>query len=262
MNSVSKIMDNHDVGNSTVIKLRGLKKAFNDQVVLEKVDLEVHEGETVVILGSSGSGKSVLMSLIVGLLKPDAGFIRIQGEETTAFTNDGQWDQLRLKIGFLFQGSALYDSMTIGENVAFALRHHSHLSEEKIQQMVSEKLSLVELSGMENKMPSEISGGMKKRAALARAIALDPPIVLYDEPTTGLDPIRGKHITELIHRLQQDLKVTSMVVTHDLICATAVADRLALLQKGKFVFEGTARQFYQNDSSYVREFVEASTLRS
>jgi phospholipid/cholesterol/gamma-HCH transport system ATP-binding protein len=254
-------MNDHVTDKLPVIKIEGLKKGFDGQVVLENVDLEVYEGETVVILGASGSGKSVLMSLIVGLLKPDAGRIRIQGAETNAFTDERQWDPLRLKIGFLFQGSALYDSMTVGENVAFALQQHSHLSEVEIRETLKQKLAVVEMAGVEDMMPSELSGGMQKRAALARAIALDPPIVLYDEPTAGLDPIRGKHIANLILRLQSELKVTSVVVTHDLICASAVADRLALLKGGKFAFVGTASALRQSDVPYVQEFVEASTLQ-
>jgi phospholipid/cholesterol/gamma-HCH transport system ATP-binding protein len=249
------------IKNSPVIKIEGLKKGFNGQMVLKNVNLEVYEGETVVILGASGSGKSVLMSLIVGLLKPDVGRIYIQDEDTSAFTDDRQWDPLRLKMGFLFQGSALYDSMTIGENVTFALRHHSNMSEVMIKKTLKTKLGLVELEGLENRMPSELSGGMQKRAALARAIALDPPIVLYDEPTTGLDPIRGRHISELILRMQRELKVTSLVVTHDLICASIVADRLALLREGTFAFVGTANELRQSTEPYVHKFVEASTLR-
>jgi phospholipid/cholesterol/gamma-HCH transport system ATP-binding protein len=151
--------------------------------------------------------------------------------------------------------------MTVGENVAFALQQHSHLSEVEIRETLKQKLAVVEMAGVEDMMPSELSGGMQKRAALARAIALDPPIVLYDEPTAGLDPIRGKHIANLILRLQRELKVTSVVVTHDLICASAVADRLALLKGGKFAFVGTASALRQSDVPYVQEFVEASTLQ-
>jgi phospholipid/cholesterol/gamma-HCH transport system ATP-binding protein len=244
-----------------IIEVQGLQKGFNGQVVLDGVDLQIFDGETIVVLGASGSGKTVLMNLLVGLMEPDAGRIIIDGEDATAFTRDSQWDKLRLKMGFLFQGSALYDSMTIGENISFALEHHLDLSENEIRDIVSEKLRLVELEGIEEKMPSELSGGMQKRAALARAIAFDPHIIVYDEPTTGLDPIRAKNISELVVRLQQELKVTSIVVTHDLICASIVADRLALLYEGTFIFVGTMEELRQSQDEHVREFLDASSLR-
>jgi phospholipid/cholesterol/gamma-HCH transport system ATP-binding protein len=244
-----------------IIEVEGLQKSFNGQDVLEGVDLQIFDGETIVILGASGSGKTVLMNLLVGLMEPDSGRIIIDGEEATSFTRDSQWDKLRLKMGFLFQGSALYDSMTIGENISFALEHHRELSEAEIRDIVSEKLRLVELEGVESKMPSELSGGMQKRAALARAIAFDPHIIVYDEPTTGLDPIRATHISELVVRLQQELKVTSIVVTHDLICASIVADRLALLYEGKFLFVGTMEELRRSEDEYVREFLDASSLK-
>ncbi len=245
-----------------LIRMEGLKKSFNGLTVLDGVDLEVAEGETVVILGASGSGKSVFINLLVGLLEPDAGRIFIEGREVTAFSHDRDWDELRLKIGFLFQGSALYDSLTIGENVAFVLEHHSSLAEERIREVVGQKLKLVGLEGVEDKMPAELSGGMQKRAALARAIAFDPKIIVYDEPTTGLDPIRAKQISELIHQLQNDLKVTSLVVTHDLICASIVANRVALLRNGTFLFTGTMKELMRSQNEYVQEFLEASSYRT
>ncbi|RJP69203.1 MAG: ATP-binding cassette domain-containing protein [Candidatus Abyssobacteria bacterium SURF_17] len=244
-----------------MIRIENVTKSFNGQTVLSGITLEIREGETVVILGASGSGKTVLMNLLVGLLEPDSGRIMIDGQDVTAFTRDSQWDEVRLKIGFLFQGSALYDSMTIGENISFAIRHHLNLTEEQIRDVVRQKLSMVELEGAEDKMPSELSGGMQKRAALARAIALEPQIVVYDEPTTGLDPIRAKTISELIVRLQHELKITSIVVTHDLICASHVADRLALLHEGKFLFVGTMEELRRSDNEYVREFLDSSSLR-
>ena len=252
-------IENKDL--APIIDIEGLSKSFNGQVVLEDVALRIYDGETIVILGASGSGKTVLMSLLIGLLEPDAGRITIDGEEVTAFSRDRQWDMLRLKMGFLFQGSALYDSMTIAENVSFALEQHLELTDEQIRDIVSEKLRLVELEGVEEKMPSELSGGMQKRAALARAIAFDPRIIVYDEPTTGLDPIRAKHISELVVRLQRELQVTSIVVTHDLICASKVADRLALLHAGRFLFIGTMEELRRSEDEYVREFLEASSLR-
>jgi phospholipid/cholesterol/gamma-HCH transport system ATP-binding protein len=254
-------MNEHREPGSPVIRIEGLSKSFNGQIVLEHVDLDIFDGETIVVLGASGSGKTVLMSLLVGLLEPDAGSIIVDGHDVAAFTHDSQWDELRLKIGFLFQGSALYDSMTIAENISFALEHHLNLTAEQIRDIVKERLRLVELEGVEDKMPAELSGGMQKRAALARAIAFDPRIIIYDEPTTGLDPIRAKNISELIMRLQRELRVTSIVVTHDLICASAIADRLALLHEGKFIFIGTMDELRRSENEYVREFLEASSLR-
>jgi phospholipid/cholesterol/gamma-HCH transport system ATP-binding protein len=246
---------------SAIVRIQALHKAFDNELVLDGVDLDIFEGETVVILGASGSGKSVLMSLLVGLLEPDAGRIIIEGQDTSAFGKDSQWDQLRLKIGFLFQGSALYDSLTVGENIAFALQQLTGHTADRIREIVRQKLQLVELEGLEDKMPAELSGGMQKRAALARAIAVDPRIVIYDEPTTGLDPIRSKHISQLIRRLQGSLKVTAIVVTHDLVCASIVADRVAFLHAGKFVFVGTPDELRSSEHPFVREFLEASTLR-
>lgn len=254
-------MDTEQESRSPLIEIEGLRKGFNGQPVLEGVDLRIFDGETIVILGASGSGKTVLMSLVVGLLEPDGGRIVIDGEDVTTFTRDSQWDKLRLKMGFLFQGGALYDSMTISENISFALEQHLDLTEEQIREIVAEKLRLVELEGVEDKLPAELSGGMQKRAALARAIAFDPRIIVYDEPTTGLDPIRAQHISELVVRLQKELKVTSMVVTHDLICASVVADRLALLHEGRFLFVGTMEELRRSEDAYVREFLEASSLR-
>jgi phospholipid/cholesterol/gamma-HCH transport system ATP-binding protein len=244
-----------------IIRIEGLSKSFNGQVVLENVDLDIYEGETIVVLGASGSGKTVLMSLLVGLQEPEAGRIIVDSHDVTAFTHDSEWDELRLTIGFLFQGSALYDSMTIAENISFALEHHLNLTADQVRDIVQERLRLVELEGVEDKMPAELSGGMQKRAALARAIAFDPRIIIYDEPTTGLDPIRAKNISELIMRLQRELRVTSIVVTHDLICASAVADRLALLHEGRFLFIGTMDELRRSDNEYVLEFLEASSLR-
>ena len=254
-------MDTEQENRSPLIEIEGLRKGFNGQPVLEGVDLRIFDGETIVILGASGSGKTVLMSLVVGLLDPDGGRIVIDGEDVTTFTRESQWDKLRLKMGFLFQGGALYDSMTISENISFTLEQHLDLTEEQIREIVAEKLRLVELEGVEDKLPAELSGGMQKRAALARAIAFDPRIIVYDEPTTGLDPIRAQHISELVVRLQKELKVTSIVVTHDLICASVVADRLALLHEGRFLFIGTMEELRRSEDEYVREFLEASSLR-
>lgn len=244
-----------------IIQIEGLSKSFNGQVVLDNIDLDIFEGETIVMLGASGSGKTVMLNLLAGLLEPDSGRIFIATEEVTAFTSDRQWDKLRLKLGFLFQGAALYDSMTIAENISFAMEQRLTQADERIREVVEQKLRAVELEGTEDKMPAELSGGMQKRAALARAIALDPRIIIYDEPTTGLDPILAKNISELIVRLQRELCVTSIVVTHDLICASIIADRLALLYKGKFLFVGTMEELRSSKNEYVHEFLEASSLR-
>ncbi|MBI4830569.1 MAG: ATP-binding cassette domain-containing protein [Candidatus Lindowbacteria bacterium] len=248
-------------GKTPIIRIEGLTKSFNGQIVLDGIDLDIFEGETIVILGASGSGKTVLLNLLAGLLEPDSGSVFINGEEVTAFTSDSQWDKLRLKLGFLFQGAALYDSMTIAENISFAMEQHLDLADEKIIEIVRQKLRAVELEGTEEKLPAELSGGMQKRAALARAISLDPRIIIYDEPTTGLDPILAKNISELIVRLQRELCVTSIVVTHDLICASVIADRLALLYNGKFLFIGTMEELRSREDEYIREFLEASSLR-
>jgi phospholipid/cholesterol/gamma-HCH transport system ATP-binding protein len=247
---------------SPIIKIEELSKSFNGNVVLDGINLEIFDGESLVILGASGSGKTVFINLLIGLMEPDSGRILVDGQDVTTFTTDRQWDEIRLKMGFLFQGSALYDSMTIGENISFALEHHKDLSEDQIQEIVREKLRLVELEGVEDKMPSELSGGMQKRAALARAIAFEPRIIIYDEPTTGLDPIRAKNISELIARLQRELRVTSIVVTHDLVCTSIVADRLALLHEGKFIFVGTMEELRCEEHKYVCEFLEAGSLKS
>ena len=254
-------MDATFKNNLPAIRILSLTKHFNGQTVLDGLDLDIFRGETVVILGASGSGKSVLVSLLVGLLEPDSGRILIDGHDITVFEDNSQWEELRSKIGFLFQGSALYDSLSIGENIAFVLRHRTTLPENRIWEIVRQKLKLVELEGVEDKMPAELSGGMQKRAALARAITFDPSIIMYDEPTTGLDPIRSKHISELIRKLQQDLGVTSIVVTHDLVCAGMVADRLAFLNQGKFCFVGTNDELRRCEDRFVQEFLEAGTFR-
>jgi phospholipid/cholesterol/gamma-HCH transport system ATP-binding protein len=208
-------------------------------MVLLGVDLDIYPGETMVILGRSGSGKTVLTSMLVGLNIPDAGGITVEGIELTEFSTDSDWRQLRLKTGYLFQGSALYDSMTVGENVAFPMVQHTELTTAEIEARVVEKLGHVGLAGVESQEPAALSGGMQRRAALARSLALDPQIIIYDEPTSGLDPITGDEISRLIRSLQKALKVTSVVVTHDLRLTQMVADRLVLLHDGKWAFQGT-----------------------
>jgi phospholipid/cholesterol/gamma-HCH transport system ATP-binding protein len=245
-----------DAGPQTpLISFQGIYKAFGDNAVLQGIDLEVFPGETVVILGRSGSGKTVLTSMLVGLNTPDAGSIKVEGTELTEFTTDADWRDLRLRTGYLFQGSALYDSMTIGENIAFPMVNHTDWSEEEIESRVKDKLGQVGLAEVEGLEPTALSGGMQRRAALARSLALDPQIIIYDEPTSGLDPITGDGISRLIRRLQQALKVTALVVTHDLRLTELVADRLALLFEGQWAFQGTYAEFLQSSHSEVLRFL-------
>ena len=216
-----------------------LHKSFGAKAVLRGVSLEVREGETMVILGGSGSGKSVLLRHTIGLLSPDRGRVTVDGTDVTGLAEE-ELVPVRKKVGMLFQGGALFDSMDVFENVAYALREHTDLSEEEIASRVREKLELVELDpGVEGLMPSDLSGGMRKRVALARSIALEPRGILYDEPTTGLDPITAHAINVMIRSLQRTLNVTSVVVTHDIASAWEVGDRIAFLDEGKMAFVGT-----------------------
>jgi phospholipid/cholesterol/gamma-HCH transport system ATP-binding protein len=241
-----------------LISFRGIHKSFGENAenqVLIGIDLEVYQGETMVILGRSGSGKTVLTSMLVGLNTPDKGGIMVEGVEITEFATDTDWRSLRLKTGYLFQGSALYDSMSVGENVAFPMVQHTDWSEAEIERRVVEKLGQVGLAEVEPLEPSALSGGMQRRAALARSLALDPQIIIYDEPTAGLDPITGDEIGSLIHRLQEVLKVTSIVVTHDLRLTQLVADRLVLLHQGQWAFQGTYEEFLHSSHPEVLRFL-------
>jgi phospholipid/cholesterol/gamma-HCH transport system ATP-binding protein len=238
-----------------LIAFKGIHKSFGDNQVLTGVDLDVYPGETVVVLGRSGTGKTVLTSMVVGLNTPDAGSVKVEGIELTEFASDSDWRDLRLKTGYLFQGSALYDSMTVGENVAFPMVHHTDLSLAEIEARVAEKLEQVGLAGVEPLEPAALSGGMQRRAALARSLALDPQIIIYDEPTSGLDPITGDEISHLMRSLQKSLKVTSLVVTHDLRLLELVADRLALLHEGQWAFQGTYQEFLHSNHPEVLRFL-------
>ncbi len=241
--------------NETIVVMRGVVKSFDDQTVLNGIDLDLDRGETLVVLGASGSGKSVLLSCLVGLMKADMGRIEVFGEDVTKFRRDRDWHAVRKRIGYLFQGGALFDSMTIGENVAFPARNHGGMTRDEIRERVEKHLALVGLEGTSDKMPSELSGGMQKRAALARALALEPELIVYDEPTTGLDPIRSDAISRLIRRLQTELNTTAIVVTHDMACAETVADRVELLHEGSFVASGSMTDIRQSNDPYVRSFV-------
>lgn len=237
------------------IVIEGLSKSFGPKVVLDQCHLGIHKGETLVVVGRSGQGKSVLLKHIVRLLEADAGRIWVEGECVTDMGRDALME-LRKKFGMLFQGAALFDSMTIGENIGLILEEHTDWSNERIRARACECLELVGLVGTEDKLPSALSGGMKKRAGLARAIVMEPQYILYDEPTTGLDPITADAINDLIIKLQQELNVTSVVVTHDMPSAFKVGDRMAMLNDGRIVFHGTVDELRETDHAAVRQFIE------
>ena len=236
------------------IRVRDLKKSFGAKVVLDGANLDVWPGESVVVIGQSGVGKSVLIKCIIGILTPDAGSIEIDGELITApgFRN---MDLVRRKFGMLFQYAALFDSLKVWENVGFGLIQHSNLKPARIREVVDEKLHMVGLPGTLDLMPSELSGGMRKRVGLARAIAMEPKIMLYDEPTTGLDPIRADSINDLIIQLREELGVASITITHDMISAYKIADRISMLYKGKLIATGTPEEIRDSDNPYVQQFI-------
>lgn len=237
-----------------MIKIRQLKIAFGDKVVLNDLDVDVYEGETLAIIGPSGTGKSTVIKVLTGLLAPTAGSVVIDGQETASYSEE-EWDGLRSRMGVVFQYSALFDFLSVGENVAFGLRRHFKLAEEEIQSRVATLLDLVGMPGTQEMWPSELSGGMKKRVALSRALAMEPRIVLYDEPTSGLDPVMTMTISRLIRKTQQQLGVTSVLVTHDMDSAYYAADRIAMLDKGKIVQIGTPDEIRQSTNPVVHAFV-------
>jgi phospholipid/cholesterol/gamma-HCH transport system ATP-binding protein len=240
--------------NDPFIRYVNLYKSFGDKVVLCGLDLDIGSGETVVVLGGSGTGKSVLLRHTMGLHMPDRGEVWVDGTEVTRLDEDHLLG-VRKKVGMLFQAGALFDSMTVYDNVAFALHEHTDWDEDKVAHRVREVLGLVELENVESLMPSDLSGGMRKRVALARAIALAPRGILYDEPTTGLDPITANTINELIRSLQKRLGVTSIVVTHDIHSAFTVGDRLAFLRDGSIRFDGTVGEAKVSDEPMLRAFL-------
>jgi len=236
------------------VEIADLTKRFGSRVVLDGVNLSVLKGETMCVIGGSGAGKSVALKCIIGLIKPDKGCVKINGADITTSRN-GELENARRKIGFCFQGSALLNSLSVFENVALPLREHEKLNEDEVRNRVQEKLALVGLGDAGEKLPSEISGGMKKRVGLARAIIRNPEIILYDEPTAGLDPVMGTAINDLILDMQKKLGVTSILVTHDMSSTFRVSNRIAMLVKGKIVKLGTPAEFRASDDPMVKQFI-------
>ena len=236
------------------IVIDNLRKSFGDKTVLDGINLTVNDGEILCIIGISGVGKSVILKNLIGILKPDSGDIYVDGD---CYTDAGEEEKRKIlaKYGILFQGAALFDSMNIYDNVAFGLRRNG-VGEDEIKKIVPDMLEHVGLKNVEEKRPSEISGGMQKRVGLARSIAVRPDIMLYDEPTTGVDPITGGAVDRLIMKMREDYGITSIVVTHDMKSAVRIADRIAMINKGKIIFDAGTEEFSRTDNPYVRQFVE------
>jgi len=241
--------------NKTIISVEDVSKSFGDKIVLSNLSFSICKGENFVIMGRSGCGKSVLLKLITGLMKPDSGKIWVDGHEITKL-KETKINKIRTNWGMLFQHSALFDSMTVEENVSFMLRQHTKLEEEKIRQIVAEKLELVKLSDTEKLKPAELSGGMKKRVGLARAIAMEPQIIFYDEPTTGLDPITANEINHLIKDLDEKMGVTSVIVTHDMKSAFFLANRGIMLYNDKIIEKGTMEEIRNSQNPIVQDFID------
>jgi len=252
---IDSISHNTATNREASVRLVDVYKSFGDLVVLDGASIDLRVGETTVIIGESGSGKSVILKHIVRLLRPDRGAVYFHDQRIDSMT-ERELSVIRPRFGFLFQLSALFDSMTVADNVAFPVREHSRKGRAEIDEIVRKKLAMVGLDGIQDQWPAELSGGQKKRVALARAIAFDPEIILYDEPTTGLDPPRADVINELIIKLQRELGVTSVVVTHDMASAGKVADRIVMLFKGRFIFDGTPDEIVRCDDPRVRCFVQ------
>lgn len=250
MSSMKAIMNK----SNPVIEISNLKIAFGGNEVLKDASLTLYEGENLVVLGKSGTGKSVLIKCIIGLLHPDAGSIKVFGKETGAMKKQ-EFSQLRQKIGFLFQNGALYDSMTVKQNLEFPLvRLKKELSKQEREEKISSVLESIGLPDVLNKMPSELSGGMRKRVSLARTIIVDPEIMLYDEPTTGLDPVTSDEISELINEVQNKYKTSSIIITHDLRCALKTGNRMMMLDEGTVLREGSIKDFESSDDPLIRSF--------
>jgi phospholipid/cholesterol/gamma-HCH transport system ATP-binding protein len=248
------------VDRNSLIKIRvvNLQKSFGENQVLRGVHLEIQQGESMVVIGGSGSGKTVLIKCIIGLIRPDGGEIYVDGLEITSL-NERRLNEVRKKFGMLFQGGALFDSLKVWENVGFGLRQQTRLGEEEIRRIATEKLRLLGLKDVEDLMPAELSGGMKKRVSLARAIALEPEILLYDEPTTGIDPVVADAINELIIRMREKLNVTSIAITHDMKSAYKIGDRIAMLYQGKIIEVGTPDDIKNSTNPIVQQFIQGKS---
>lgn len=242
-----------------MIQVIDLYKAFDGNQVLKGANIEVKRGESMVVIGGSGSGKSVLIKHIIGLLMPDSGKVLISGKDITTM-NESELNEIRKKFGMLFQGAALFDSLSVWENVGFGLRQHTKKKNDEIRSIASEKLRMVGLAGIEDLMPSELSGGMRKRVGLARAIAMNPEILLYDEPTTGIDPIMADAINDLIIDMKNKLQVTSIAITHDMVSAYKIADRIAMLYKGTIIETGTPDEIKNTKNEIVKQFITGSAV--
>ena len=247
------------MNDDALIRIEKLSKRFRNIFVLRDLDLNIYRGETIVIMGQSGEGKSVLLRHIIGLVKPDSGRILIDGRDIVPLS-DREMNSIRKRFGVLFQGAALFDSMTVGENVAFGLSQHTRMSDEEKYVKVRDLLHVVGLEGIEDFKPAELSGGMRKRVGLARAIAMDPEIIFYDEPTTGIDPVMADTINNLILKLKMKLQVTSIVVTHDMTSAFKIADRIAMLYDGKIIELAKTDDFRHSASSIVQQFIHGSAV--
>lgn len=238
-----------------MIKVRGLFKSFNEHVVLSNVNLEIQQGEILAILGESGAGKSVFLQHLIGLFRPDQGTIEIDGTDVTNLSQR-KWLKMRKNMGYLFQQGALYDFMTVFQNVAFPLQEHTRLHMPEIKQKVNDLLQMVGLKEAAAKYPSELSGGMKKRAALARAVILDSKIIFCDEPTSGLDPIRSRDISDLIKKISQQLRCTTVITFHDVPNSFRIADRLVVFREGKIVAAGTQKELTNSQDQFIQEFIK------
>lgn len=245
------------------IRFRNVKKAFGPKRIYAGLTLDLQRGETITVMGASGSGKSVMLKMLIGLLKPDAGQILFYGRDI-AKMSDEELTDVRRRIAYLFQGGALFDSLSVGENVAYGLREQywKTMTEDEIQQRIAQSLEMVGLPGIQDMRPSDLSGGMKKRVGLARTLALHPEVILYDEPTTGLDPINTARINHLITGIQRALKITSVVVTHDMGTAFSVSDRIAMVGRGKIIAFGPKDEFKATRDEYVRDFIEGRAPES
>ncbi len=249
-----------DNGREKVIEIRNLKKSFGSKCILDGLDLDIYRGESIAIIGASGTGKSVLIKHVIGLLKPDEGQILIDGQDVTRLKGYAM-DEFRKRFGMLFQGGALFDSMTVYENVAFPLEEKTQMSASEIRNRVNQLLALVEMDGWEDQKPGNLSGGMKKRVGLARALASNPSIMLYDEPTTGIDPVVGGIIDNLIVRTRDRFNVTSITITHDMKSAYRIADRIAMLYQGRVIKIGSPEEMQCSEIPEVRNFVADRTAR-